>query len=100
MSKRIETPAAEDTVTIPKSSFDNIFRAMEEMKAEISELKALLATKKAESDKLFNQKEAADYCGVSRWTIGNYIKWGKLKRVERGGRVGILKSELDKVKEL
>lgn len=98
MTKRINTPEPEETITIPKSSFDNIFRCMEDMRQEISNLRELLAKEKKDPvDKLFNIKEAAAYCGVSRWTIGNYIKEGKLIRVRRGGRSGLLKSELDRI---
>ena len=99
MTKRISTPEPEETVTIPKSSFDNIFRAMEDMKQEIADLRAVIAGVE-KADRVFNIKEAAEYCGVSRWTILNRIKAKKLHKVERGGKVGILKSELDKAAEL
>ena len=98
MTKRIELPAEEETVTIPKSSFDNIFRCMEEMRAEILDLKALIAEKVPTDDVLLNANEAAEYCGVVRQTIYNWRREKRIHQVVRRGRRGYLKSELDIVR--
>ena len=98
MTKSITTPPAEETVTIPKSSFDNMFRMMEQMASEIRELKRMIQPAPKE-DRLLSVAEAAEYCGVTRQTIADYRRKKKLTKVVRGARTGYLQSELDKVKE-
>ena len=98
MTKRINTPEPEETVTIPKSSFDNIFKAMEDMKQEITALRAIIAEKVPTDDRLFNANEAAEYCGVVRQTIYAWTRQKRIRKVVRRGRRGYLKSELDKIK--
>lgn len=99
MTKRIHTPQPSETVTIPKSSFDNIFRTLEEMKTEIAELnKRLEGIPKPEV--VLNGIEAAAHCGVARQTIYAWARQKKIHRVVRGGKHGFLKSELDKITKL
>lgn len=43
---------------------------------------------------LLNNTQAAEIVGVTRQTIGRYIREGRLKKVCRGGKVGILLSSL------
>lgn len=102
MTKRLPTPDPEETVTIPKSSFDNIFATMQDMLAEIQELHKEVDELRgvAKQDKLLSVQEAANYCGRSRQTIAAWRRENKIKKVVRGGRTGYLKSELDKVKEI
>ena len=99
MSKRIETPQPEETVTIPKASFDAIFRTMEEMAQDIRELKAYIEEKVPKEDTLFTSIQAAEYCGVTRQTIYTWTREKRIHKVVRKGRRGYLKSELDKVKD-
>ena len=99
MTKRIEIPQPEETVTIPKSSFDNIFRVMEQMRQEIAELHKVIAAKEPTEDVLFNANEAAAYCGVVRQTIYAWRREKRIRAVVRKGKRGFLKSELDKIRE-
>lgn len=48
-------------------------------------------------DPLFSVNEAAAYCKVSRQTIAVWIRNGRLSKVARGCKVGILKSTLDMI---
>lgn len=97
MSKRIETPEPEDTVTIARSSLDNIFLVLEAMSKKIAELEEKVVGKTIGDDKLFNSIQAAKYCGCSRQTIYTWAREKKIRRVVRGGKRGYLKSELDKI---
>lgn len=47
------------------------------------------------TDPLLSVNEAADYCKVSRQTISTWIRNGRLTKVARGCRVGLLQSTLD-----
>lgn len=63
----------------------------------INRLCDALGTKPEErfpSNELLSCSEAASLLGVSRQTISRYIKEGRLKKTSRGGRMGILKSDL------
>ena len=51
-----------------------------------------------QTDELYSCKRAAQYLGKNISTISRYISEGRLKKVQRGGSYGILKSELMKVK--
>lgn len=51
-------------------------------------------------DPLFSRTEAADYCKVSVDTISHWTRNGRIQKVRRGARMGILKSELDIVKKI
>lgn len=97
MTKRIETPPPEETVTIPKSSFDAIFRTMEEMRDEIASLRTRLDDK---MNRLYSREEAAKFCGVSVWTINNYRKQGIIHKVVQGCRTGYLEKDLLKVRKI
>ena len=98
MSKRIEIPQPVETVTIAKSSLDNIFNMLEVMGREIVELKAMLANKVPE-DPILNSIQAAKYCGCTRQTIYKWTRENKIRRSVRGGKRGYLKSELDKINQ-
>lgn len=100
MTKRIETPQPEETVTIPRSSFDNIFRAMEDMKQEIASLKQMISSGNQSGEIVFSSIEAADYCGRTRQTIYAWTRQKRIHKVIRGAKRGYLKSELDKIREL
>jgi len=52
------------------------------------------------SDMLFSIKMAAEYLGKTRQTVRNMCKDKRLTIVMRGGRNGILKSELDKINKI
>ena len=99
MSKRIETLPPEETVTIPKATFDNIFRCLEEMKAEIVALRKRLENVQPKLEKVYTREEAARFCGVSVWTINNYRKRGLIHKVVQGCHTGYLERELTKVKK-
>ena len=99
MGKRIDTPTPPETVTIPKSSFDNIFRTLEDMKDEIKELRKRLEGI-PQPQVVLNVKEAAEYCGVSRWTIGNYTKQKKIQKVVSGCKTGYTIDKLNKVRKI
>lgn len=96
MTKRINTPEPDETVTIAKSSLDNIFLVLEEMSREIAELKAMVR-KSPDDDPIFNSVQAAKYCGCTRQTIYAWARKKKIHRSVRGGKRGFLKSELDKI---
>lgn len=49
-------------------------------------------------DDLFNIVTTARKLGVSRWTVYNYIKQGKLKTVKVNGFTKISESEIRKMK--
>ena len=59
-------------------------------------LAAALESKK--QDKLYTCSEAAYLIGVSRQSISRYIREGRIKKAVRGGRVGILESEINKIR--
>lgn len=99
MSKRIEVPQAEETISIPRSTFESIFRCFEEMKDEIAALRMSIADA-GKPDILMTVSQAAEYCGVTRQTIAEYRRQKLLTKVVRGARTGYLQSELDKVKQL
>lgn len=100
MTKTINTPEPEETVTIPRTSFDNMFRMMENLSQEVADLKAMIADKVKASDRVLSVNEAAEYCGVSRQTIGRWRREKRIRKVQRGCKVGYLESELDKAKEI
>lgn len=98
MSKRIEVPQAEETISIPRSTFDDILRCLEEMKEEIRDLRRYIANT-PKPDLLMTVSQAAEYCGVTRQTISEYRRQKVLTKVVRGPRTGYLQSDLDKVKQ-
>ena len=100
MTKRINTPEPTETVTIPKSSFDNMFRMMEKMAKEIADLKDIVAEKVKPKDRVLSVNEAAEYCGVARQTISRWNREKRIHKVQRGCKVGYLESELDLAKEV
>lgn len=99
MGKSITTPAPIETITIPMSTFDNIFRTLEEMKNEIAGLRARIEGM-PKQDVVLNSTEAAERIGVTRQTICAWARQKKIHRVERAGKRGFLTSELDKIKEI
>lgn len=48
--------------------------------------------------KIYSVCEAARYCGVARQTISDWVRKDKIRKVERGFRVGFLQSDLDRCK--
>ena len=99
MGKRIPTPPPIETVTIPKASFDAIFRTLEEMKNEIAGLRARLE-EMPKPEIVLNSTEAALRMGVTRQTICAWARQKKIHRVERAGKRGFLATELDKIKAI
>lgn len=100
MTKTLPIPPKEETVTIPKSSFDNIFHTLEEMRDEIAALRKRLEGTEQKEENVLNSIQAAKFCGVSRQTIYAWRREKRIKKVERGGKRGYLESELLKVKEI
>lgn len=98
MTKRLPTPQPEETVTIPKATFENIFKCLEEMKAEIVALRKRLEPIQ-QQERLLSVAEAAEFVGVKRQTISAYRRQGKITKVLRGGKSGYLESDLTKVKK-
>lgn len=104
MTKSLPIREQEETVTIPKSSFDAMFNVMDQMHQDIVALKKELAQMResllekvpTEPEPLLSVNEAASYCGKTRQTISLWVREKKIKKVRRGGRSGFLKSELDK----
>lgn len=47
---------------------------------------------------VFSVGQAAAYLGVTRQTISRKVRENKLEKIERGGVIGFLKSDLDKIK--
>lgn len=101
MTKRISTLEPEETVTIPRRSFDAMFEMLEQMGEKIDSLEAKLAkltgTEKKD-DVLLSVEQAAEYCGRTRQTLAKWALQKKIHKVRRGCRTGYLTSELDKVK--
>lgn len=50
------------------------------------------------SEKVYSCKDAAKIIGVSPQTISRYLAQGRIRKGERGGRIGIPESELNKIK--
>lgn len=63
------------------------------IRAELAELEQML-----DVDQTLSCTEAARYLGVAKGTISRYISIGKLRKIKRGGRVGISLSELARMK--
>ena len=97
MTKRLPTPPQQETVTLSKSSVDLIFKTLDEMKEEIASLRKRLEGVPAMDDEILNSIEAAKFCGVVRQTIYAWTREGRIKKAERKGKRGYLKSELDRV---
>ncbi len=55
-------------------------------------------SEKEKPDPLLSCAEAADYLKVARQTISAMIRDKRLQKKTRGGRTGLLKSDLDRVK--
>ena len=55
-------------------------------------------TEENREDKLLGCQEAAQHLGVTRQTISQMLRDHRLHKVMRGGRQGILLSELNKTK--
>lgn len=108
MTKSLPIKDREETVTIPKASFDAMFRVMEQMRDDIEALnkelsrmrESLLEKVPKEKEPLFSVNEAAEYCGVARQTISLWVRQKKIKKVRRGGKTGFLRSELDKERDI
>ena len=67
-----------------------------ELTASNNRLAAAIENQK--SEKIYSCKDAAKVIGVSPQTISRYIAQGRIKKGERGGRIGIPESELNKIK--
>ena len=76
------------------SPFDRSLIA--ELTASNNRLAAALEGQKTE--RVYSCKEAAKVIGVSPQTISRYIAQGRIKKGERGGRIGIPEGELNKIK--
>lgn len=64
--------------------------------ADITALLAMYLVLVANEEQLLTTDEAADYAGVARWTIDHhYRRSGKLKGIERGGRLYFRKADVD-----
>ena len=66
--------------------------------AELKRLNDRREKEDAEPDFVLSIQQAAKFIGKSRQTISRKIKQNKLHKVERGGVTGILKSELDAIR--
>ena len=66
------------------------------IEALLQNIKPMLVRIMEGNDYILSTTEAAKYTSLSPPTIRKLIKDGKLKRVERNGKIGILKSDLDK----
>lgn len=99
MGKRIQTPEPPETVTLPKTSIDLIFQTLEEMKNEIIELRGKIEKEQFGSG-ILTTKEAAEFCGVSRWTIDNYYKRKIIDKVISGCKVGYSVEDLKKIRKV
>lgn len=51
-------------------------------------------------DKIYSCTDAAKLIGVTRQSISRFIREGRIKKVSRGGKVGIPKSEIDKITDI
>lgn len=69
---------------------------LESLVASADRLAAALEAQKDE--RVLSCKEAASLLGRTPQTISRYLAQGRIKRGERGGRVGIPESELQKLK--
>ena len=67
-----------------------------ELTASNNRLAAALEGQK--SEKVYSCKDFAKMIGVSPQTVSRYIAQGRIKKGERGGRIGIPESELMKIK--
>jgi len=69
-------------------------RAISAMEAIATELKRANDATEAENDRVVGCTEAAKLCGVSPQTISVWVRTGKLRKVYKGGKRGVLLSEL------
>lgn len=60
------------------------------------ELKRANDALEQENDRLVSCVDAAEYCGVTPQTISVWIRKGRLRKVYRNGRTGVLLSDLKK----
>lgn len=65
-----------------------------ETRARLDELEKLL-----DYDQIISCTEAAKYLGITRGTISRYISAGKLHKIQRGERVGLSMSEVERLKK-
>lgn len=79
-----------------RSLIENLATGIEGLTAEIRRMNG--NAEKAEPDVLLTCSEAATLCDVTRQTISRWIREKRIRKVRRGGRSGILKSELVKCK--
>jgi excisionase family DNA binding protein len=59
-------------------------------------LSSVITTVDEQYGPVMSVNEAAAYCGVARQTISDWVRKGKIRKVERGFRVGFLQSDLDR----
>ena len=78
-------------------SFSEIDRRLiAELTASNNRLAAAIEGQKVE--RVFSCREAAEIIGVCPQTISRYLAQNKIKKGERGGKVGIPESEILKLK--
>lgn len=77
-----------------RSLIENLATGIEGLTAELRRMNG--NAEKAEPDDLLTCGEAAELCGRSRQTISRWLREKRIRKVYRGGRQGILKSELIK----
>lgn len=65
-----------------------------ETRARLDELERLV-----DYDQIISCTEAAKYLGITRGTISRYISAGKLHKIQRGERVGLSMSEVERLKK-
>ncbi len=65
-----------------------------ETRARLDELERLV-----DYDQVISCTEAAKYLGITRGTISRYISAGKLHKIQRGERVGLSMSEVERLKK-
>lgn len=65
-----------------------------ETRARLDELEKLV-----DYDQIISCTEAAKYLGITRGTISRYISAGKLHKIQRGERVGLSMSEVERLKK-
>ena len=59
----------------------------------VNELRRYNDLNEGSSDRLLSVSEAAEVIGVRRQTVSRYLRQGRLHKVSRGGKSGILLSE-------
>lgn len=80
----------------------DLLHEIQGLRAEVSELREEVATNNSlmgrNADReVVSVTEAATIAGCTRQTVSDWIRKGKLTKVAKGGRVGILKADLLRV---